>query len=109
MELKFSLNKLLKVDNIEGYTLGSLDKLRNYYFNDFLEKTEGYDPDFPTSNVGNKGREEKGRKTYKMGGRNVYAGYDEKNPDPNFRGISDRSAITKSMFEDGTNTTARTR
>lgn len=46
MQLKFYLNKFLKVDNIENYTLGALKELENTY-EDFKEKTEGIDPDFP--------------------------------------------------------------
>lgn len=50
MELKFYLNKFLKVDNIEGYTLGTLEELRKSY-DRFLEKS-GFDPDFPMLALG---------------------------------------------------------
>ena len=46
MDLKFYLNKFIKVDNIEGYTLKALKELQTCYEN-YLEKTEGSDPDFP--------------------------------------------------------------
>lgn len=46
MQLKLYLNKFLKVDNIENYTLNELKDLEDAY-EDFKEKTEGIDPDFP--------------------------------------------------------------
>ena len=55
MDLKFYLNKIIKIDNIEGYTLKSLINIRECYEN-FLDKTEGLDPDFPTLNFGGKGK-----------------------------------------------------
>lgn len=62
MDLKFYLNKFLKVDNIENYTLNTLSKLREKY-EKFLEKTEGLDPDFPNIDFsgGKKGKKLKGR------------------------------------------------
>jgi len=54
MDLKFYLNKFLKVDNIEEYTLATLYKLRKVY-DDFLDKSEGLDPDFPTLTIGDHG------------------------------------------------------
>jgi hypothetical protein len=63
MGLKFYLNKFLKVTNIESYTLSTLWKLKEVY-TDFLDKTEGYDPDFPLSNFGNQGQ--------KIGGTNIH-------------------------------------
>ena len=51
MDLKFYLNKFLKADGIEGYTLSSLKALRECYEN-FLDTTEGTDPDFPLLNFG---------------------------------------------------------
>ena len=54
MDLKFYFNKFLKVDNIEGYTLHSLMELKKVYEN-FKEKTEGLDPDFPGITFGDKG------------------------------------------------------
>lgn len=53
MDLKFYLNKFLKADGIEGYTLSSLKALRECYKN-FLDTTEGTDPDFPLLNFGGK-------------------------------------------------------
>ena len=54
MDLKFYLNKFLKVDNIENYTLKTLIQLREVY-EDFLQRSEGVDPDFPMLNFGQKG------------------------------------------------------
>ena len=50
MDLKFYLNKFLKVDNIEQYTLDQLDELRKSY-DRFIEKS-GFDPDFPMLSLG---------------------------------------------------------
>lgn len=58
MDLKFYLNKFVKVDNIEGYTMKSLKALRERY-ESYLEKTEGFDPDFPMTTFGGKGGGEK--------------------------------------------------
>lgn len=57
MELKFYLNKFLKVDNIEGYTLNTLNELRKSY-DKFIEKA-GFDPDFPMLALGGNGGENK--------------------------------------------------
>ena len=51
MDLKLYLNKFLKVDNIEMYTLESLYELKNCY-NKFIDKFDGRDPDFPLMNFG---------------------------------------------------------
>ena len=51
MELKLYLNKLLKVDNIEMYTLESLYELRDRY-SKFIENFGGKDPDFPMMSFG---------------------------------------------------------
>ena len=51
MDLKFYLNKFIKVDNIEGYTLKAIRELQKCYEN-YLEKTEGSDPDFPMVTFG---------------------------------------------------------
>lgn len=74
MQLKFYLNKFLKVDNIEQYTLGALKELENTY-EEFKEKTEGIDPDFPGITFKTKG-------TKLNVGTNVYALLDAA-PDPN--------------------------
>lgn len=84
----------MKVDNIENYTLGTLNQLKDAY-DQFLEESEGYDPDFPMSGLGGK-KGKDGMKTIKVSGTNVYSLYDEDNPDPNFEGIP-RSAISKAM------------
>ena len=67
MDLKFYLNKIVKVDNIEGYTLKSINKIKDSY-NEFLEKTDGKDPDYPGYSFGNKSS--KGTKL--SVGQNVY-------------------------------------
>ena len=53
MDLKFYLNKFLKVDNIENYTIASLEELRKSY-DRFIEKA-GFDPDFPMLSLGGSG------------------------------------------------------
>ena len=57
MDLKFYLNKFLKVDNIEGYTIGALEELRKSY-DRFIEKS-GFDPDFPMLSLGDGSGENK--------------------------------------------------
>ena len=61
MDLKFYLNKLVKVDAIENYTLSTLLSLKSTY-DKFLEESDGFDPDFPNTshNVGKKGKKVKG-------------------------------------------------
>ena len=68
MELKFYLNKFLKVDKIENYTLQTLEELRKVY-DKFTDKTEGYDPDFPMMSVGDK---QKKGKTIAVGKNNLH-------------------------------------
>ncbi len=46
MSLKFYLNKILKCDNIEHYSLRTLGELKSCY-DEFIKKT-GSDPDFPS-------------------------------------------------------------
>lgn len=58
MDLKFYLNKFLKVDRVEDYTLKTLIKLREVY-EDFLQQSDGVDPDFPMLNFGGKGKGQK--------------------------------------------------
>lgn len=65
MDLKFYLNKFLKVDNIENYTLKTLIKLRERY-EEFLDKSEGSDPDFPLVDFGKKGKKVKGRNAFAL-------------------------------------------
>jgi hypothetical protein len=61
MHLKLYLNKYLKVDNIENYSLQCLIELRQEY-DKFLDLTGGYDPDFPSINIGNReGQKIKGK------------------------------------------------
>ena len=59
MELKFYLNKFLKVDNIEFYDLKTLFKLRTTY-DKFIETSGGTDPDFPLIDFGDKGQKIQG-------------------------------------------------
>lgn len=59
MDLKFYLNKFVKIDNIEGYYLSALKTIEENY-SAFMEKTEGLDPDFPTIDFG--GKNKKGKK-----------------------------------------------
>lgn len=54
MDLKFYLNKFAKVDNIEEYTLSTVRQLESIY-SDYLENTEGKDPDFPMMTLGGHG------------------------------------------------------
>lgn len=63
MSLKLYLNKYLKVDNIEYYTLPCLKILQQEYDN-LLKKTEGLDPDFPQLDFG------EGVKGMKFGSKN---------------------------------------
>ena len=51
INLKFYLNKILKCDNIENYSLRSLEELRKCY--DEFVKSAGGDPDFPSIPMGN--------------------------------------------------------
>lgn len=55
MGLKLYLNKFLKVDNIESYTLSELIALKKEY-EKVLEESEGTDPDFPMFTFGNGGK-----------------------------------------------------
>lgn len=66
MDLKFYLNKFLKVDNIEPYTLSTVLEIKKRY-EKFIEKSEGHDPDFPWSNFGD--QKTKGKK---VGGSNIH-------------------------------------
>ena len=68
MDLKFYLNKFVKIDNIEGYTLSSLKTIEENY-STFMEKTDGLDPDFPNIDFGNKtskGKRVKGQNKAKI-------------------------------------------
>jgi len=70
MNLKFYLNKFLKVDNIENYTLKFIYELRLAY-DDFLESTKGSDPDFPMVDFGDKGKSVKGVNKAKVEDENI--------------------------------------
>lgn len=74
MELKFYLNKFLKVDNIEHYGLGALFKLRDTY-DKFIETSKGTDPDFPLIDFGDKGQTIQG--VNKVQAENKQGEYDE--------------------------------
>lgn len=65
MELKLHLNKFLRVDNIENYTLKTLKILQSKY-QEFLDNSEGVDPDYPMFTFGGKGK--------KVGGFNPHYG-----------------------------------
>lgn len=75
MDLKFYLNKFIKVDGIEHYTLKCLREIQNRY-EDYLEKTEGSDPDFPMMTFG--GNKGKGKK---VKGKNAASDLDNINKD----------------------------
>lgn len=47
------------MDNIEGYSLGTVLALNKEY-TDFLESTEGLDPDFPGMDFSGKGKKVSG-------------------------------------------------
>lgn len=83
MDLKFYLNKFLKIDNIEHYPLGSIYQLRKLY-DDFLEKTEGLDPDFPMIDFGGKGQKVKGVNKIQVLGKDGDVGEDITNDFLNF-------------------------
>ena len=59
MGIKFYLNKFAKVDNIEEYSLGTVLALNKEYTN-FLESTEGLDPDFPGMDFSGNGKKVSG-------------------------------------------------
>jgi len=65
MHLKLYLNKYLKVDNIEYYSMNCLFRLREEY-DHYLDMTGGFDPDFPEVNVGGKDRGQKIKGTNKI-------------------------------------------
>ena len=81
MALKFYLNKFLKVDNIEKYTLSQLLALKDSY-TDFIEGSEGYDPDFPMTTFGEKGKKVGGTNIHTLeNGGNIFAGQEENKSD----------------------------
>lgn len=67
MDLKFYLNKIIKVDNIENYSLTAIIELKKAYTK-FLETTEGADPDFPMMNFLGNGKRIKGTNIYDVFG-----------------------------------------
>lgn len=75
MDLKFYLNKIVKVDGVENYTLSTLSILRERY-DSFLDNTEGLDPDFPTLSMGGKGK-----KGEKVKGVNRFANLEDDDSD----------------------------
>ena len=74
MDLKFFLNKFAKVDNIENYTLKTINALRDRY-QDYMESTDGMDPDFPMITFG-------GGKGKKVQGSNLAAQRDKIGEEP---------------------------
>jgi hypothetical protein len=65
MQLKFYLNKFLKADGIENYTLDTLVKLKEAY-SDFIEDSDGGDPDFPLISFNTKGKKIKGKNIHQV-------------------------------------------
>jgi hypothetical protein len=65
MQLKFYLNKFLKADGIEYYTLDTLLKLKDAY-GDFIEDSDGGDPDFPLVSFNTKGKKIKGKNIHQV-------------------------------------------
>lgn len=80
MDLKFYLNKFAKLDNIEQYSFKTVLAMRDMYRN-YLDESEGYDPDFPLSSFNSKGK--------KLNlGRNVYSQFASEDDIPeDFGGI----------------------
>ena len=104
MELKFYLNKFLKVDNIENYTLSTLEELRKVYER-FTDKTEGFDPDFPMMSVG--GKEGKGQ-TIAKGQNNIYKiAEDMGEGDKDIEEFKTDLSLGYSEFDDADNFTLR--
>jgi len=91
MDLKFYLNKFVKADNIEGYTLSTLNQLRKIH-DEFLDSSEGIDPDFPGLTLGDHGGGEKISK-----GTNAYSIFGgEENIPKDYKGITgDRLILEK--------------
>lgn len=75
MDLKFYLNKFLKVDNIENYTLKCIMELQKRY-DIFLDHSEGVDPDFPLIDFGKNGKKVQGVNK-------IQAGFGEEESDNN--------------------------
>ena len=65
MGLKFYLNKFLKADGIENYTLDTLLKLKEAY-TEFIEDSDGGDPDFPLVSFNTKGKKIKGKNIHSI-------------------------------------------
>jgi hypothetical protein len=65
MGLKFYLNKFLKADGIENYTLDTLLKLKEAY-SEFIEDSDGGDPDFPLISFNTKGKKIKGKNIHSI-------------------------------------------
>ena len=84
MDLKFYLNKFARIDNIENYTFKSVLALRKTY-EDFLDSSEGKDPDFPLLDLSSK---KKGKTISK--GKNIYSMFDEEDVPEEFHGIETR-------------------
>jgi len=82
MELKFYLNKFAKLDNIEYYSFNTILSMKKLY-EEYLNDTEGLDPDFPTLNFGGKGK--------KISiGTNIYSLFDDENDIPeDYKGINE--------------------
>jgi len=94
MHLKLYLNKYLKADNIELYSLSYLIDLRKEYEN-FLDLTGGYDPDFPNVNIGDRKDGQKIKGTNKVQFEKELEEGGKSFPD-NFNGINYYETISSS-------------
>lgn len=65
MHLKLYLNKFLKVDNIEQYSMNCIFRLREEY-DRYLDLSGGFDPDFPEVNIGGRDKGQKIKGTNKI-------------------------------------------
>lgn len=63
MDLKFYLNKFVRLEGVENYTINTLMEAKKCY-EKFIEKTNGFDPDFPETDFSG------GKKGKKIGGVN---------------------------------------
>lgn len=89
MDLKFYLNKFLKTDNIEYYTIPTLTELKSTY-EKFLKSSKGIDVDFPTITFN-----EYAEDGITLKGNNVYSVFDSEDDIPeDFKGIKDERVRT---------------
>ena len=100
MELKFYLNKFLKVDNIEEYSLTQLLALKDAY-SKFIEKSEGFDPDFPMTSFGAKGKKIGGTNVHTIGQEgNIFEGQEEnKTEEPRYEDIRKIKSVNERALD----------